>query len=571
MAQHRTYLCLLLLLLAGFPSGVEAGRFHSPDKQQSKYDSILHSSYIQYKDCSISELESCFDTMISIATAEGSRYGRTMGNFGKALCLVIEGRVDDGLRYCSVAEAAMDRADPPMLLGFSSYVNGVICIYTEHNVRAIVQLENALDFFTQASDSLFIFKTYLQLGAVYSAMFKKSYADKYFHLAESIAPKYMLYHLDLNVASSLVLSNPDSALLVCQKILDSVGYYGADSTNITPKSAQFWCNFYNIQCSAAIQLADYEMALQAVDRMQVASDCLNMDFCSNQVASLRSDILFKQGRYKEAADILLTQFNRVGGTFKLKRQEDAAQGLMKCYEAMGDYREAYRFSQVYIALRDSIAAQYYDLDEIFSDREDLASAQMQNLDEQRRLAQRNSTILIVLSLLLLVGVAVLFLIRRMRLRMNQQLIQQQQALIDEKQTELVNSKESQMNSIAHIRELSEQIKELLMDASIAKPVQTVDIDPDLEDLMQSGNWNLFQSLFRKQYPDFLPTLQEKYPDLSSTNQKLCMLIKVGRTNKEIASMLHLTPDSVKTYRLHLRRALGITNSQTNLNDFVQSL
>ena len=89
--------------------------------------------------------------------------------------------------------------------------------------------------------------------------------------------------------------------------------------------------------------------------------------------------------------------------------------------------------------------------------------------------------------------------------------------------------------------------------------------------MQSDNWNVFHSLFKKQYPDFVPTLQEKYPDLSSTNQKLCMLIKVGRTNKEIASMLHLTPDSVKTYRLHLRRALGITNSQTNLNDFVQSL
>ncbi len=570
MAQHRTAICLILLLLAGLPSGVEAGRYHSPDKQQPKYDSILHSSYIQYKDCSINVLESCFDTMMSMAIVEGSRYGRAMGNFGKALCLVIEGRVEDGLRYCSVAEAAVDRADPPMLLGFSSYVNGVICIYTEHNVRAIVQLENALDFFTQASDSLFIFKTYLQLGVVYSALSKKSYADKYFHLAETVAPKYMLYHLDLNVARSLVLSNPDSALLICQKILDSVGHYGADSTIITPTYAQFWCSFYNIQCSAAMQLGDYEMARQAVDKMQMASDYLNMDYCTYQVALLKSGILFKQGHYKEAADILHTQFNRVGGTFKLKRQEHAAQGLMKCYEAMGDYREAYHFSQAYIALRDSISAQYYDLDEIFSDREDQASAQLQNLDEQRRFAQRNSTIFIILSFLLVVSIAVLFRIRRMRQGMNQQLIRQQQALIDEKQTEMDNSRESQMNSIAHIRELSEQIKELLIDASKVNPVQTLNA-PNLDDLMQSDNWNVFHSLFKKQYPDFVPTLQEKYPDLSSTNQKLCMLIKVGRTNKEIASMLHLTPDSVKTYRLHLRRALGITNSQTNLNDFVQSL
>ena len=571
MARHSKYICLILLLLAGLPSGVEAGRFRSPDNRQPKYDSILHSNYIQYKDCSINVLESCFDSMISLATAEGNRYGRAMGNFGKALCLVIEGRVEDGLRYCSVAEAAVDHADPPMLHGFSAYVHGVICIHTEHNVRAIVQLEDALDFFKQVPDSLFIFKSYLQLANAYTEMSKKSYADKYFHMAAGVAPKYMLYHLDLDVARSHVYNKPDSALLLCKKILDSVGYYGADSTNITSNTAQFWCHFYSIQCSAAIELGKYEMAQQALEKMQLASDCLNMDYFAIEVASLRSYILFKQGYYDEAANILLNQYNRVGGTFRLKWKEDAALGLMNCYAAMGDYREAYRFCQAYITLRDSIAAQYYDLDEIFSDREDQASSQLQNLEVQQRLDRRNSAIAITLSALLVIAILILFWIRRMRQKMSKRLIQQQQALIDEKQAELDNSKTEQMNSIAQIRELSEQIKELLIDASKAKPAQTQDNDLHLEDLMQSGNWNVFQNLFKKQYPDFLPTIQEKYPDLSPTNQKLCMLIKVGRTNKEIASMLHLTPDSVKTYRLHLRRALGITNSQTNLNDFVQSL
>ena len=571
MVLRWTYFCLLLLLLAGLPSGVEAGRSSSHNTCQTKYDSVLHSRFIRYEDGSINDLESCFDTMVSMATADGCRYGRAMGNFGKALCLVVEGRVDDGLRYCSVADAALDRADPPLLLGFSSYVHGVICSHSENNVRAIMQLENALDFFTQASDTLFIFRTYLQLGTVYSAMLKKTYADKYFHMAEAIAPKYMLYHLDFNMARSLVFSNPDSALLLCQKILDSVGFYGADSTNITPQTARFWFNFYDVQCAAAIQQGDYELALLAVDKMQEAGNCLNMDYCVNEVASRKSEILFKQGHYQEAVSILLGQFNRVGGTFKFKRQKDAALSLMKCYEAMGDYREAYRFSQAYITLRDSIAAQYNELDEIFSDREDIAAAQLQRLDEQRRFAHSRSIIAIAFSVLLIMVIVFLFQMRRVHKRLSKRVLQQQQALIDEKQAELDIAREAQMNGIAHLSELSEQIKQLLIETSKANTIPVVGDDPQLEDLIQSGNWNLFQSLFKRQYPDFLPTLQENYPELSATNQKLCMLIKVGTTNKQIASMLHLTPDSVKTYRLHLRRALGITNSQTNLNDFIQSL
>lgn len=56
---------------------------------------------------------------------------------------------------------------------------------------------------------------------------------------------------------------------------------------------------------------------------------------------------------------------------------------------------------------------------------------------------------------------------------------------------------------------------------------------------------------------FQQTLKSRYPDLTSYNLKLCIYLKSNLTTKEIASLLSITPDSVKKAKHRLRKKMSL--------------
>jgi DNA-binding CsgD family transcriptional regulator len=60
-----------------------------------------------------------------------------------------------------------------------------------------------------------------------------------------------------------------------------------------------------------------------------------------------------------------------------------------------------------------------------------------------------------------------------------------------------------------------------------------------------------------------PTLR-----LSPTEVKVAQLIRDGKTNKEIARLLHLSKSTILTHRHHIRVKLGLKNKKINLRSFL---
>jgi DNA-binding CsgD family transcriptional regulator len=52
-------------------------------------------------------------------------------------------------------------------------------------------------------------------------------------------------------------------------------------------------------------------------------------------------------------------------------------------------------------------------------------------------------------------------------------------------------------------------------------------------------------------------LMDKYPNLSDTQIRYCLLTKLNLSIKETASILNVTPDTVKVARSRLKKKLGI--------------
>ncbi|MDR0682596.1 MAG: tetratricopeptide repeat protein [Dysgonamonadaceae bacterium] len=82
-------------------------------------------------------------------------------------------------------------------------------------------------------------------------------------------------------------------------------------------------------------------------------------------------------------------------------------------------------------------------------------------------------------------------------------------------------------------------------------------------------WDDFILHFEKVHPRFFEKLLIKYPDLTKNDLKLCAYIRIGMSMKQIAQMLNIFPDSVKTNRYRLRKKFCLSDNE-NLDDFIQS-
>jgi DNA-binding CsgD family transcriptional regulator len=60
-------------------------------------------------------------------------------------------------------------------------------------------------------------------------------------------------------------------------------------------------------------------------------------------------------------------------------------------------------------------------------------------------------------------------------------------------------------------------------------------------------------------------------DLSMREIRIALMVKDNLTNQEIADYLCITPETVKTHRRNIRRKLGITGTNSELNTYLRSL
>ncbi|MGA2228583.1 MAG: response regulator [Syntrophobacteraceae bacterium] len=70
---------------------------------------------------------------------------------------------------------------------------------------------------------------------------------------------------------------------------------------------------------------------------------------------------------------------------------------------------------------------------------------------------------------------------------------------------------------------------------------------------------------------FMKNLSLQYANISSMEVQVANLIKAGRRNKEIASILGVSSNTVMTHRYRLRSKLGLKQSKVNLRSFLNSI
>ncbi|WP_158522783.1 triple tyrosine motif-containing protein [Geofilum rhodophaeum] len=93
------------------------------------------------------------------------------------------------------------------------------------------------------------------------------------------------------------------------------------------------------------------------------------------------------------------------------------------------------------------------------------------------------------------------------------------------------------------------------------------IDKDIDN---DAHWEVFELHLEQVHADFLKRLRERFPDLSSREQKLCAYLRMDMASKEISSLMNISVRAVENNRYKLRQKLGL-EGKDNLSDFIMSI
>lgn len=80
----------------------------------------------------------------------------------------------------------------------------------------------------------------------------------------------------------------------------------------------------------------------------------------------------------------------------------------------------------------------------------------------------------------------------------------------------------------------------------------------------------FFSSFNNAYPGFVQTINAIIHGLTPNEVRLCILIRLNISSKEIARLINITPESVNKARYRLRKKIGLTR-QKDLYQFLLSI
>jgi DNA-binding response OmpR family regulator/DNA-binding CsgD family transcriptional regulator len=81
----------------------------------------------------------------------------------------------------------------------------------------------------------------------------------------------------------------------------------------------------------------------------------------------------------------------------------------------------------------------------------------------------------------------------------------------------------------------------------------------LNDKSNDHLWDEFEVCFEKVHHDFYKNLNDKLPDLSVREKRLCAFLKMNMNTKEIAAITFQTPNAIDVAKHRLRKKAGMEN------------
>jgi DNA-binding CsgD family transcriptional regulator len=268
-------------------------------------------------------------------------------------------------------------------------------------------------------------------------------------------------------------------------------------------------------------------------------------------------------------------------SFEIKTLE----AMIALKKAQGAYAEVSQLQESIITLKEQFYATERQQIEKHLEVQFEVSEQNRKLkliSAQQEVSKLTNYLLVsLLALLLLVFSFLYYFLKRINKR-DKQLLSTKEAMVALMEEQKVLKEAQFQNDLEHKEsQLSAITIQILEKNQLLDEIKTIlhkkepTAESDLKKLVtkytiQDNNWKDFDHYFESVNKNFYTRLKQKYPEISTNDLKICALIKLNLSIKEMAAILNISPDSVKTARHRLRKKLQLSTEE-NLTDFILSV
>ena len=339
-------------------------------------------------------------------------------------------------------------------------------------------------------------------------------------------------------------------------------------------------------------LEQYDLAYSYFKKAQEFAKHSNSDLQINIINNL-GDANRKTKNYEKAIFYTEEALKLAQQTNNASQIESALKDLARTYADTGDFEKAYNYlnNQSVVneeELKKNTTEMVSAMQVLYDVKEKEAEVELLNKENQINKVRQYVILIITGAIILALIVGFIYWKKRKKhenriLEYKQQLLQ---ADLDKKVAkEIALNREidikvsSLTNYSLHIAHKNKKLSDISKTLSKLKnrnnelvSKKLKDIVKDIEaDLENNNEWAELMSYFGQIHPNFFSTLKQIVNDkLSSSEMRLCMLLRLNLSSKEIADILHITPDSVRIARYRLRKKLPL-ESKDDLQDYLLNL
>lgn len=266
--------------------------------------------------------------------------------------------------------------------------------------------------------------------------------------------------------------------------------------------------------------------------------------------------------------------------------------LSKCHALLENYEEAYRLLNkydIYNTIADNLSHEkkIKDINTNYLLALNVNEVKAKEIENENIKNYKNNIIILTLSTIIiltsLIVIMILFTRNKYLHHRSMETSYEQQLKIDKMENELMemqlkNSKESLINLALHfksyieyINPLKAKLKEALDAPESEQKGKFKNIYMDLQNnnSLFNNTENLHKQI-NEIYKDFIDRLEQKYPTLTKSEKRLCTMLYINMSSKEIAVISNTTIRSVETSRYRLRKKFDLTRDE-DMVDFLRSI
>ena len=267
----------------------------------------------------------------------------------------------------------------------------------------------------------------------------------------------------------------------------------------------------------------------------------------------------------------------------LRQISASSLGLSNALEKMKDHQNSLKYFKIHSAITDSIVSrqkidqmaimQLQFLNDLNKKEIELNENDIALLENQKRIDAINLRFMIFVFLVIL-ATAVLIVIRQKLRTTKEREIRQKDIEIHKTQNELMeielkNKDNDLINFALHLIQKNKILKQLKTDLKSLSNNVEEETAKKLRNLSFQVQQNLqiqqdmaeFQQKVDHTYSDFFIKLKEKYPSLTKNEERLCAMLRLNLSSKEIASLNNISVKAVEMGRYRLRKKFGLENNQ----------